>query len=556
MGFFNKKKQKELVQQGTVIDFANVKPIRRGFLSAFKDAGNLRKPGGLNTNSFIPFSRAQYDSCSVLEQLNTMLQYPDYVSYLDFQYMYSRVSVANRVCTTYPKFCWNPRPVILEEGNTSGKPETPFEIACAEIAAKIDLYGQLQRVDECAQIGQYAVLYISFNDANKNKAAPDSARPAYTKDFKNPATNESYQQEPLYLSGMDQVDWESLKGKGADAINYVVPYQQPSAWPTQYVVDYDEPSFSLISYYNLQSGGQVFGGNGTSNNIVYGAALPVTWNVVHSSRCIHVVERNPNNNILGIPALQPIFNDLLNAIRVGGGSAMVYQNNARGGLAISIKGDETQSISPDDIAAFSAQVEDYLSNYKRALVNDSMDVKPIEFTVAAPDKHMGVYLQNISAGCGIPLRILLGNEAGRLASDQDKINFDSQVQARKDGYCTKIIRQFFDPLIAHEVIPAPKTGAYKPFFPNLNISDDSTIAQNFNQITMGLASLAGSPSTEIEAALPGFVAKAEEILKVVKDENITYKEKDLSETFLRPDLRVDDMEEVMGKDGYEKIGSI
>ncbi len=230
-------------------------------------------------------------------------------------------------------------------------------------------------------------------------------------------------------------------------------------------------------------------------------------------------------------------------MRVEYGSAMVFQNNARGGLAINIDQNENQSIDETDMAAFHQQVDNYLAGYSRTLVFDGMEAKTLNFEVADPEKHMGVYIQNIAAGCGIPTRILMGNESGRLASDQDKINFDSRVKTRQQGYCSQLIRQFFDPLIANGVIPAPKSGTYKVHWPLLDISDDTQNATNFNQVSLGVAAVANAKSVEVENEIPAFIAKAKEILKV-KGDDIYIPTTDKS--YLHPDLNVDDLEELNG----------
>jgi hypothetical protein len=513
------------------------------------DAFLSQKHTGINGNSFIPFNwqRSTYQSqIDVIDKLNIMNETPTYISYAQLENMYTRNPIAKRVCDTFPDYCWNPRPVVLEIDNTSGVPETKFEKQCAEIADKVNLFEYFRRADIAAQKGQYGVLYIAFNDKNAvdqdtgkiNTNAMQNAK--WHEGFKNPSTGDDIVNEPQYLGGLGEVDWESIKGMGADAIKMVVPYEQPNAWPTQFAVNYSAPGFSLISYYNLQSGGSVFGTNGQAN-IVYGASLPVTWNVVHSSRCVHIVDNNVGNNILGVPALYPIFNDLLNMIRVTGGSSMSFQLNARGGLAISIDTELGQSPTPDEMKGIKSTVKKYLSNFSRVLFAQNMKVTPINFETPSPDKHYLTYLQNISAGTSIPGKILVGNESGKRASDQDKKNFDSKVKLRQVGKCTTWVKQFFDPLIAHGVIEPPESGTYKVHFPTLDIPDDETQAANYNQVAQGLSALAASPSSDVEERMPEFIDKANEILKVKGE---TIKLKATKDSYLSPDTRVDDMQEV------------
>ena len=540
------------------------------FEGATAPASNLNT-NGLNTNSFTPFpSRTAFNSSELFTKLNAKNDIPDYIPYTQLDYLYQRSPIAKRLCTIYPNYCWNPRPVVLEINNNTGVPVSEFERACAEIADKVNLFEYIQRADIGCQKGQYSVLYVDFNDrSNPKDGAKDVGEQTidlmdgqvmpeakWSKDWKNPATGESLklppgQSEPIY-SGVGSVDWASLKGKGADAINYVTPYEQPNAWPTQYVVDYNRPGFALVNYYNLQSGGQVFGSS-SQTNIIFGAALPVTWNVVHSSRCVHFIDNNIGNNILGLPILYPCFNDLVSVMRVSLASATVYDYNARGGLVFSIntnKDQDSQSLTQTDATALKTQVEDYLGSYRRAVAFENIDVKPINFTIESPEKHIETYIQSISSATGVPTRILMGNEAGRLASDQDKKNFDSMIKIRQEGWCTKIVKQFFDPLIAHEVIPAPKSGTYKVHYPLLDIPDNDTQAQNFNQIALALANLGNAQSVEIENNMEDFVNKGLALMGIDKSQiDLSVKDKD----YRSPDTRADDLIAMFGDGNVEEI---
>lgn len=582
--FFKRKNKKEEHKPNAVIDFNAPSVLRSSLYRAFSenstDLGQQAplyngapslNANSLNANSFTPFpSRKSFSDASIFTKINAKNDVPDFIPYTMLDYLYQRHPVAKSICDTYPKYCWNPRPVILEINNKTGVPSSPFEKACAEIIKKVDLFEYIERVDRACQKGQYSVLYIDFNDRNNPKDGAKNtgqqtidlmdgevttqAIPPYKWDsnFKNPTTGEELtlpknQKEPIY-AGCGPVDWDSLKGMGADAINYVVPYEQPNAWPTQYVVDYNRPSFALVNYYNLQSGGQVFGAS-SSINIIFGAALPVTWNVVHSSRCVHFIDNNIGNNIIGLPILYPCFNDLISLMRVSLGSATVFDLNARGGLAFSIntnKEQDSQSLTQEMVDAFKIQIDNYVANYNRVLTFENMDSKVLEFKVNAPDKHNESYIQNISAATGIPGRILVGNEAGRLASEQDKKNFDSRVKTRQEGFCTKQLKQFFDPLIAHKVVPAPTSGDYKVYFPTLDIPDDNAQAQNFNQVTVGLANLANAQSPEIENNMEYFTNEAMRLLKIDKNNvDLSVSPKD----YRSPDVRADDLVAMFGEGG-------
>ncbi|MDD5220019.1 MAG: DUF1073 domain-containing protein, partial [Candidatus Bipolaricaulis sp.] len=86
-----------------------------------------------------------------------------------------------------------------------------------------------------------------------------------------------------------------------------------------------------------------------------------------------------------------------------------------------------------------------------------VDLESLAQQIADPSSHFQVQLQSISAETGIPLRILTGSERGELASSEDRSEWLSYVQARREEQAEPcILRPFVDRLIELNVLPTPE----------------------------------------------------------------------------------------------------
>ena len=78
-----------------------------------------------------------------------------------------------------------------------------------------------------------------------------------------------------------------------------------------------------------------------------------------------------------------------------------------------------------------------------------------------PSGATDVYLKMISAGTGIPLRILTGSERGELASSQDEANWASVIEARRTRYAEPLIlRPLVNRLLWAGALPQAQGGIY------------------------------------------------------------------------------------------------
>ena len=194
---------------------------------------------------------------------------------------------------------------------------------------------------------------------------------------------------------------------------------------------------------------------------------------------LHVAEGMLENDVFGIPRLQPVLNRLDDLEKVVGGGSEIFWLNGRGGL--NLNADKDMDIR--DPEKLQEHAEDYAHQLTRILKTRGVDVRTLELSIADPDKHVSVLLDLIAGTTGIPKRILIGSERGELASSQDENNWTNRVKERRDNFCEPLmLRPFIDRLIALGALPQVED--YQIIWPNvvtLSALSRADIAQKVSQ---------------------------------------------------------------------------
>jgi len=102
-------------------------------------------------------------------------------------------------------------------------------------------------------------------------------------------------------------------------------------------------------------------------------------------------------------------------------------------------------------------LNEYEHGLRRFLINEGVKLEELKQQMSDPSKNVDTILKMISAETGIPMRVLSGSERGQLASDQDKGEWLTYVQSRREDFAEpKIIRPFVLRLIELKILPKPK----------------------------------------------------------------------------------------------------
>lgn len=330
--------------------------------------------------------------------LYTALGYPTDITYNDYYGRYRRQDIAKAIINRPVEMTWKGEFSVM---NSEDKEDT-LKHAFESLYYDVKLKKQLIRLDKLSSIGRYAVLLLGFDGVINSE---DWARPVEGKTRK---------------------------------LMYVQPYAEDCATIQTYETDNNNPRYGQPLLYQLQT--------------KYPDGKSTTF-MVHYTRIIHVTGETLEDDVLGIPVMEAIWNRLMDVEKLVGGSSEMYWRGARPGYSGKVDSDKYK-MSPDQEDAFRNQIEEYEHNLRRFLINEGVEIQSLAQQIADPSSHVLVQIQMISTVTGIPMRILLGSERGELASSQDRDSWIEQIQLRRDEYANnQIIYPLVDRLMEYGVLP-------------------------------------------------------------------------------------------------------
>jgi len=319
--------------------------------------------------------------------------------------MYLRNEIASRIVRAYPQATWRVPPIVRDEAGGTAE-ESAFVEAWQDLYERMRLSHYFERTDRLASIGHYGVLHVGINDGKP-------------------------QSEPLERGSYD--------------ILYLSPYAEMHCTVHRWDMDPASPRFGLPDLYTLQTGGGLTHTDRAATKSI----------LVHHSRLIHVAETLDEDEVFGVPRLKPVFNRLQDAEKVVGGSAETFWLAGNRGLAMIANADANL----DEAAKAEAkkQAEEYQHQLRRILTVQGMDVQNLGSDTPDPSSNVDTLMSLIAGGVGIPKRILLGNEAGELASSQDETNWNSRVEERREQFAgPTIVRPFVRMMLDTGNLPEPQ----------------------------------------------------------------------------------------------------
>lgn len=294
--------------------------------------------------------------------------------------MYHRGGIAERIIHAYPDEIWaNPADLYAD---SSGNDE--WTKAWRDIEGGTNIWEAVWRADRLSRIARYSIILVGTNKGNLS--------------------------QPL---------------RNASEILYLQPYSERAARITAYETDPKSPRFNLPLEYTIYP--EVDDNAKRSSTISPDGSAPMRGSFkVHHSRVIHIAQGVLEDEVFGTPMFGSIWNYLTDLQKVVGGSAESYWLTANRGMQVDV--DKDMELNEDDAAALSEEIDEYSHQMRRVLRTRGVQIKDLGSRVADPRGPYTTLVQLISGSKAIPQRILLGSEAGHLASTQDKGNWAGQVE--------------------------------------------------------------------------------------------------------------------------------
>lgn len=362
------------------------------------------------------FARAAGLSFGGDRDMYKILGYDEIITPAQYRARYRRGGLAKRIIEAYPKATWRGGVELVEDEDP--KKKTAFEQACRDLDARLKMFSVLQRTDILASLSTFAALLIgAAGDLSTElpRGAPEKL---------------------LYLTPF-------MGGGGTDSTGGRQTNMQMGADATIAEFDLNPQSerFGLPVTYQLKRV------DITSENF----QKPVHW-----TRIVHVAEGLLEDEVYGVPCLEPVWNLLDDLDKVTGGGAEAFWLRANQGMHLNV--DKDVSMSEADRVELKKQADGSSNQLRRMIRTRGVDVTPLGSDVANFAAPADAIITQISGTKAIPKRILSGSEMGELASSQDRNNWKDQVSMRQTAYAEPyILRQLVDRLIKDGYLPTPKT---------------------------------------------------------------------------------------------------
>jgi hypothetical protein len=243
---------------------------------------------------------------------------------------------------------------------------------------------------------------------------------------------------------------------------------------TRLVSDPSDPDFGKPEIYRIQQ------------KIETGTAALTEHFSVHKSRIVHVTDTVLQSEILGIPLCERLHNDLLDLMKTTGGAAEMMWLAANKGLQIDV--DKEMDFSESDADKLREEVDNYVHNLSRVLRTRGVSINDIGSDNINPQPVFNVIVSQISATTGIPQRIFIGSEAGKLASEQDRANWAARINDRRIMHSEpRVFRPLISKLQAAGAVPA---GAYWLSWPDPFRLNPLEVAQTAAQMARSAVNVA------------------------------------------------------------------
>ncbi len=311
--------------------------------------------------------------------LYSVFGYKQIVDDEQFMLKYKRQDICSRIIDAPPGATWSQPPTMIDAKQT-------LIDAWEKIAKEMKIWQTLYQVDRLSRLGHYALLVFGFNDTGKleKQAVSDVSEVLYIRAF-----------------GSRLIDEIILNGNDKD---------KRFGLPVTYNVRFDNPNEKIIAGSSVTVKG-------------------MKDKKVHWSRVVHVVDNPLEDQIFSTPIIEKVFNLLDDLLKVVGGTAETYWLTANRGMQANI--DKDMDIDPADADALSDEIEEYQHQLRRFIRTRGVELNVLKSETPSPQETFQMLIAMLSGATGIPQRILIGAEAGQLASEQDRANWADRVDERR-----------------------------------------------------------------------------------------------------------------------------
>lgn len=234
--------------------------------------------------------------------------YDDLVTDEMYRSEYERGGIAGRIVDAFPNATWRGKVEVLESEDPDV--DTEFEKAWIAIEKKFKLQGKFLRVDKLAGLGRYACLLIGAKGSNNLASELPKG---------NGKSDGLLFFRPIAGGGGPGSGGDRKSNTGSFDTDITIK---------DFETETSSPRFGLPKTYQLRRASPTVPSTDGASD-------------VHWSRIIHVAEGLLDDEVYGQPALERVWNLLIDLRKVTGGGAEAFFLRANQGMQINVDKDMT-----------------------------------------------------------------------------------------------------------------------------------------------------------------------------------------------------------------------
>jgi hypothetical protein len=170
---------------------------------------------------------------------------------------------------------------------------------------------------------------------------------------------------------------------------------------------------------------------------------------------ILAAEGADDGTIYGIPALEACYNSLMDLRKIiGAGGEGFYKNTAQSVL-FKLTDVASATANKELLSKFDEKYDDFIRNpFRRGLWTPGLEPSILNTNLPQPKEFFDNAMNDVAASSKIPATVIIGQQTGRLASDEDVKSMMSLGNSRRENYATPLVQAVIDWFIKHSVLPA------------------------------------------------------------------------------------------------------
>lgn len=376
--------------------------------------------------------------------------FPDNPQFEFYHNLYERYALANAAVSRLNDNCFQTEPEVIQ-----GLPEsrataaTAWEKKFTTLAKRIGLWEKFREADKRRLVGRYSGLILKVRDSKR-----------FNEDLGRIGEAQLVGLIPAWEGQLTVTEWDT---------NELSEF-------------YGEPK--MYQFVEAPTGGS------PGRNVE-----------VHPSRVIILGDLRDGTNFLA-----PGLNSLINIFKITGSGAegMVKVAARQLGINFDVGTDLEGIVRASGAEALGLQglfdevTTGMNSGIDQTIVTQGATVTPLASAVPDPKNHFDINLQEYSASVDIPSKILVGNQAGSLASDQDQKYMNKRCQGRRIHRLTPDIEYIIKRLTDCGVLKATESSVLWDDLTESSQSDRFATAKTLAEICQMLLATGDAPFTAEE----------------------------------------------------------